>query len=291
MKPILTLAALMFAAALARADQPTLAISPVIVSPALLETLDNADEQTSLNRVVASLQGQLINAFGQTGKFKVVSRSDLPALVEEQVLGQSGNISPSSAAKTGEVAGAGYVLVVGVDDFNLLKERANFQSISRTQDRTILQMVTVARLYEASTGALLASTVADVTGEDFQQYFAFAQREGNLESAIYTRTAETLADQIAKRLSNQLYPAKVVAKTGKQITINRGSSHGFAPESQALSVYAVGQELIDPDTGEKLGMEEVYMGKATVIRVDDRTTIALLDEDNGVEYGHIVRVE
>ncbi len=288
MKPILVFVAL-FTAVLAAADKPTLAIAPVTVNTALQQSPRNSDLAVAILRVKESLQTQLINAFGQVGKFTVVSRTDLPPVVQEQILGQSGNISAATAPKQGAIEGASYVLVVGIDDFQLLIERAQFQSISRQQQHAILSVLAVARIYDANTGALIASTSGRVSGKDFQQYFTFAEREGDLESAIYTQTAITLANELAAKLANQLYPARVIARTGDQITINRGSAHGFANTGDMLMIYALGSRLVDPDTGEYLGMEEVFIGSASVFRVDDRITMAIVNEDNGVQVGQVVR--
>ncbi|WP_309387454.1 CsgG/HfaB family protein [Cerasicoccus frondis] len=290
MKPILALFTLLAATGTAFADKPTLAIPPVNVSPAIQQSKGNPAEKEALPQVIDSLQSQLLASFGQTGKFNVVSRTDLPPLIQEQTLGQSGNINQNSAAKQGDISGASYVLVVGIDYFNVVSERANFASIAREQHRTMIGVNAVSRLYDANTGVLVASDTSSVDGNDTRQYFAFADREGNLESIVYNKTAQALAQQIASNITADLYPPKVVAKTGKQITINQGSAHGFNPSGAPMLVYAVGGDMIDPDTGESLGQEEVFLGRATILRQDERVTIAILDEDNGVERGHIIRV-
>ncbi|GHC01477.1 CsgG/HfaB family protein [Cerasicoccus arenae] len=290
MKLALSALAFLSLALTTQADKPTLAITPVNVSPAVAQSKANPDEKVALPQVVEALQGQLINAFGQTGKFTVVSRTDLPPVISEQVLGQSGNLDSSSAAKQGKIAGASYVLVVGIDFFNLYTERANFASIARSQVSSILRINAVSRLYDATTGALIASDSTTVNDQDFQQYFAFAEREGNLETVVYLQAARALAEQIATNLTNDLYPAKVVAKSGKQITINQGSANGLTFDN-SLVVYAVGAPMTDPDTGAALGQEEILLGYADLVRIDERTSIAMLKEDNGVERGHIVRFE
>lgn len=302
MKPFLALIAFL-AATLAFADKPTLAISPVIVSPSIQRQGQDSDQDTpeafrgiakkdtqiALDRVTDSLQQQLITAFGDTGKFNVVARTDLPAIVQEQVLGQSGNISASSSAKQGDIKGASYVLVTGIIDFDLYVERAAFKSISRLIERDILRVVAVSRIYDSSTGELVAGSEDTVSAQDFQEYFTFAAREGDLESGIYSQLGNSLANDIATNIANQLFPAKVVAKTGDQITINRGSSNSYYSTNEVVSIFALGEPMMDPDSGESLGVEEIFLGKATIIRINERTTIAMLIEDNGVQAGHIVR--
>ena len=52
----------------------------------------------------------------------------------------------------------------------------------------------------------------------------------------------------------------------------------------------VGEELIDPDTKESLGREEVLVGKARVVSVQPKSTTAELLEDNGVAVGAVLRL-
>ena len=56
------------------------------------------------------------------------------------------------------------------------------------------------------------------------------------------------------------------------------------------NVYALGEEMVDPDTGEKLGSEEVLVGKMTVVEVSPKFSKGRLSEDNGVEKGQLARV-
>lgn len=288
MKRFLALFAL-FAASLAVADKPTLAITPIQVSTELQN--ESSAETAALPEIVSSLQGKLGSAFGQTGKFTVISRTDLKPILDEQTLGQSGNIDPNSAAEQGKLSGAAYVLVVHVSGFSAVQEEAHFSSIDRDLRRNIVYLYTISNLYNASTGALIASSTDSIDSGKTDNYFSYVSREGNLDDVLFSEVAGQMAKKIATRITADLFPPKVVAKTGKQITINQGLSHGFNPGGDDMSIYAVGEEMIDPDTGESLGQEEVFIGTATMLRQDERLTIALLNEDNGVERGQIVRVK
>jgi hypothetical protein len=55
-------------------------------------------------------------------------------------------------------------------------------------------------------------------------------------------------------------------------------------------VFAVGEELIDPDTKESLGREEVLVGKARITNVQPKLSTAELLEDTGVDKGAVLRL-
>jgi hypothetical protein len=73
------------------------------------------------------------------------------------------------------------------------------------------------------------------------------------------------------------------------VTINRGDGTGIK-EGQTWDVFAPGEELIDPDTGESLGSEEIPMGKVRVIAVTPKFARATVVEDYGIDKLHILRL-
>jgi hypothetical protein len=56
-----------------------------------------------------------------------------------------------------------------------------------------------------------------------------------------------------------------------------------------LRVFAVGKELIDPDTQEVLGKEEVEIGKVRITDVLPKFSKASILEDRGIAEGAILR--
>ena len=57
------------------------------------------------------LAGMLSNELVATGAFKVVERSKLEAVLEEQNLGASGRVRPGTSAKIGQLTGAQYLVM------------------------------------------------------------------------------------------------------------------------------------------------------------------------------------
>ena len=58
---------------------------------------------------------------------------------------------------------------------------------------------------------------------------------------------------------------------------------------QVWRVFAVGKELIDPDTKEVLGKEEVEIGKVRVTDVLPKFSKASIVEDRGIAEGALLR--
>ena len=98
-----------------------------------------------------------------------------------------------------------------------------------------------------------------------------------------------ISTQIANRVADAVFPPKIVGKTGKIATFNRGGGTGVSVGDE-YEVFALGEEMVDPDTGDKLGYEEVSVGRLKVVSVAPKFSRGTLTEDNGVEKGQVVRL-
>ncbi|MCR4321917.1 MAG: hypothetical protein NUV74_16475, partial [Candidatus Brocadiaceae bacterium] len=87
---------------------------------------------------------------------------------------------------------------------------------------------------------------------------------------------------------NSISSPKVLSRRDKQITINWGDGTDISV-GQIWNVFVVGEELIDPDTKESLGREEVLVGKAKITSVLPKTSTAEILEDYGIDKMAILR--
>jgi curli biogenesis system outer membrane secretion channel CsgG len=63
------------------------------------------------------LAGMMTNELAATGAFQMVERNKLDAILDEQDLGASGRVTPSTAAKIGKLVGAQYIVTGTVTAF------------------------------------------------------------------------------------------------------------------------------------------------------------------------------
>ena len=105
-----------------------------------------------------------------------------------------------------------------------------------------------------------------------------------------TRITDKLSADIFNRVVDVIYPAKVVAKLGTQVTINRGDGTGIAV-GQTWGVYALGEAITDPDTGEILGQNEAEVGLVRIDRITPKLSYGEAFEDNGISRGAILRLK
>jgi hypothetical protein len=312
LKTAIVLASIALLPVLASAqDKATIAISSIKATPSVAAavkggtTVDSVAGNASqiktdsttlntgqeLNRIIESLDSQLIDRVNATRKFDVLSRSDLADIVKEQDLGASGNVDAKTAAKAGKLSGAKYLLVCTVDDFQDYYEKAVFEGTGRSASKRVFRFSIVGKMYDSSTGKLIESANFQTGNDAFkqiQQERNYSVNNGLLSDEMMVAISRSMAEKIANHLVDVVFPAKVLIKRDNLVTINRGEGGGVA-EGDTFNVYALGEEMIDPDTKESLGREEVKVGKVKISQVNPKTSMATILEDTGIDKGAVLR--
>ncbi len=258
----------------------TIGIAKIKATPAILANAAGADRKNSVDRMTQALDGQLISAVQQTRKFTVLARSDADALIEEA----------GATGKSFSFGDANYLLVVTVDDFQDFIQTATFAALGKTATKRVIRFSAIGKIYETKTNKLIESANFQEQNLDTEELLAnSASTGGELSDALLLSLTRRMSEQIAQRVADVIYPAKIMAKTGKVVTLNRGDGTAIAV-GQLWEVFALGDEMTDPDTGASLGREEVSVGKVRITRVTAKTSQAEINgEDLGIDKGAIVR--
>ena len=283
-------AALLPALASAQEGKATLAVSSIKPTPSLAASV-KPDKKMEMGRIIESLDSQLIDRINATRKFDVVGRSDLNDVLKEQDLGASGNVDAKTAAQAGKLTGAKYLLVTTVDDFQDYVEKATFEGTGRTATKRVFRLSVVGKVYDSSTGKLLESANFQTGNDAFKQIQEernYSVKDGELSDEMMVAVSRDMAQKIANRIADVIFPAKVLLKRDKEVTINRGEGGGVAV-GDTFNVFAQGEELIDPDTKESLGREEVKVGRVKITQVNPKTSTAEILDDTGIDKGAILR--
>ena len=307
LKSSLVIASLALLPLLASAqEKATIAISSIKPTPALLDSANakivtasqngakreamDFDLKQELNRIIESLDSQLIDRVNATRKFDVLSRSDMADIIKEQDLGASGNVDAKTAAQAGKLTGAKYLLVCTVDDFDDYVEKAVFEGTGQTATKRVFRFSIVGKLYDSTTGKLIESANFQTGNDEFKQIQmerSYTVKSGELSDDMMVAIARSMAEKIANHIVDVIYPAKILIRRDNIVTINRGEGGGMK-EGDLYNVFAQGEELKDPDTGEVLGREEVKVGKVKITQVGAKTTQAEVMDDQGIDKGAVL---
>jgi hypothetical protein len=265
-------------------EKKRVCIGPIIALKSVQQKVASRGKSAELEQTIEALDAALVDQISQGRKLEVVARkSGLKSILAEQELGASGRFDSSSGAQAFKLAGAQYLVVSVVTDFAWGNETIKFNNIGVAANREAVRISCSIQIYDTTSGKLVES--ARFRGQD-----AGVSRESSVtaEGVTITKITDRLAADIMNRIIDVIYPAKVAAKQGNQITINRGEGAGVVI-GQVWTVFALGQEIIDPDTGEKLGRNEAEVGKIRISRVTPKLSFCDSVEDKGIEIGSIAR--
>ncbi len=274
------------------AGKSTLAVTKVSATKSVENTMKANGTIDTFNRVVEAIDVNLLSAFNGTRKFQMLSRSDLDAVIKEQGFAASGNasISDVNAVKMGKILGAKYIVTVTVDDFQDFKDKAHFSTLKKSDENRSIRIGAIAKIIDSTTGSILetANIIAKrrsyVSKDDIANHSGGNKSDENI--ALLTRD---ICAQIANKVVDVIFPPKVIGKTGKIVTFNRGEGTGVQVGDE-YAIFALGEKMVDPDTGDELGAEEVDIGKMRVTSVTPKFSKGIILEDNGVAKGQVLRL-
>lgn len=206
----------------------------------------------------------------QTGKFTVVERAQLGAILGEQDLGASGRIAPGTAAKIGKVLGVQLLLTGSITQFSIERKSAAFKGIGGTYANAESKMDV--RLIDAETGEILAVAVGQgnkrMVGGRYnniaaERTFDQGAAQEALRPAVEQAVAKIAAQGDAYKAAVPTAPTgQITGAKGASFYINRGQNAGVKV-GQQFEVLRVTDEIKDADGRvldkviEKVGVIEV----------------------------------
>ncbi len=273
------------AAATLQAQRETIAVASVKVVPAVATKVSNARKTLSAEQMSQSLMEQFINSLNATRKFQVVVRSDLKDLITDDDKARALNPDKQKGFNLAETK---YLAVLTVDDYEDQTQRLEQKITNTTLTKRTIRLSLIAKIYETASGKLLESTSKSIASTDAQQTLNEASNDSDVTDSLIRTVVKDSADWAATQVADVIFPVKVIAKTDKTVTVNRGEGSGIAVD-QVWRVFAVGKEMIDPDTKEVLGREEVEIGKVRIADVLPKFSRATVLEDRGIAEGAVLR--
>ena len=96
---------------------------------------------------------------------------------------------------------------------------------------------------------------------------------GGIGREVWTDLAHDVALKGATSIVDYVFPVQVIKADATGVYLNRGEGGGLTV-GQVMDVFAQGEALVDPSTGESLGATETLLGKVKVDRVNPKFSVA-----------------
>lgn len=159
MKRVMTLA--LCAALLLSVTVPLVAGAAASDKPriAVLEFKNKADNQYWWHGGAEAMQDVFVAELFKSGKFRVVEREQLQALMQEKNLTLSGDLDPATAVRIGKILGVNYLLTGSVTEYGITDTGAHGRGTRRlpgfSADKRNFVAAVNSRLIDTSTGEIV----------------------------------------------------------------------------------------------------------------------------------------
>lgn len=275
---------LCMAAGLQGQEKKTLAVSDVSINPSVQTSVQQNGNTLAMQRVLESLNGQIETYFQRTRRYELVAVTSAERDALDRAAAENALVG---AVQSFTAKGVDFILVTQVNDFQDLTKKTEMGG-SAVALRTV-RLGCVSKVISVASKSIVEIANFQLDDKHLDKLSSGMERsQGRASDVILLNLAEKMGERVAMHVHNFLSPPRVLAKTGPMVTINRGQGTDIE-RGQKFEVYAVGERLIDPDTGEDLGPNEIYIGMAQVVNVRPKFSQARLLEDFGVEKNAILR--
>ena len=229
------------------------------------------------------LSSELVTFLVKTNKFDVVERSRMKDILTEQEFSESGYISPETAVKLGKLIGADYFVMGKIEQFQAGVENKKIPYVDEMQKQYEGKITANVRIVDSRGGKIVTANKFIIEHED-------KNRKGELTpDDFFDALKEKAVKEIVNGIIEGVFPLKVIKITGGKVYINRGSGVSFKV-GEILTVFAQGESLVDPDTGESLGSAEKKIGSVEVLTIQKKFSTAKIVSGAGqIKKGAIVR--
>jgi curli biogenesis system outer membrane secretion channel CsgG len=250
----------------------------------------------------SGISDMLTTALVKTGKFLVVERKDLDKVLDEQKLGASGVVTAETAPAMGKVLGVDMIVVGSVSELGT-KKREIGGGISifdaGVSSKTARAAVDI-RLVNTTTGEILAAETEEGTEStlgigarydniDFRDVSAWDDTDlGKAAREAIDNCVELITDN----MENIPWSGRVLKVNTDGTVLVKPGSEGNVTSGMELSVFQLGEEIKDPDTGLSMGSEETKVGQLKVVSdmLNGKACKAKVVSGTGIKVGDIVRV-
>ncbi len=246
----------LLASAAAHAERPTVAVFDFEIGTTQSTEVTVTDGSgTSSSEVEQSAQtslltNKIITELTQSGAVSVVERKKVGQIMEEAQLTQQDLAEASTAAELGKLLGAEYMIFGSVD---ALRPSVSIEDLAYDAGEQKVMSLTAsatARLVETETGEIVAAEDLQVSRSSEQLNPADTSR--SIPAGFYRSVLNDLAGKLSSRLVTVISPIQVAKQEGDTVYLARSR----LDTGERLEIVELGEEIVDPDSGEVLGKTE-----------------------------------
>jgi len=237
----------------------------------------------------AAAADELTTQLFRSGKFSVIERAQIDAILAEQDLGASGAVTSDTAAQLGQLLGVQLILTGSITQFSIERVSGRFGRLGGSYSRaeTMLDI----RMVNTTTGEILMAEEGQGQKRFGGGFFRGAGAEREFDTGIAQESLRPAVEEVVGKIvaqADQVASLKLVVPAGEIVGvregsfyINRGDNFGVQA-GQRYDVYRVIDEITDAN-GKVLDRITEKVGTLEVTRVLSQSAICSLVEGEAAE--------
>ena len=249
----------------------------------------------------------VINKLVQSGRYSVIERSRLDAVLQEQNLAATGRIDPTTAAQIGRILGVDAVVIGSITQFDLQQRQSGgglFFGIGASTTDTDAYVKLNIRVVNTTTAEILS--VAEGKGNVSQSDSSVrvlgigGSSSTQNQQKLLTLATEKAVDEVVEILNAEAgklaaspkalpaVTALVAAVVGNQVVFNKGTGDGYRPGLK-LSIERVTQEIKDPATGKVIRRLSQPVGLVEIVEADAQSSVGKVLTGSQFQIGDLAK--
>ena len=274
------------------AKQPTMAVLPFQISK-VTHTENIGNLQITQNLVEHEFTNELINFLTKSRKFRLLTRTQIEQVMDENHLTDSEWSKPGQIQKMGKLLVADYLVTGTINRMDLKVIPQNIKITGETKPRVVATFKCQYQVIETSTGKILfaGQMTKKMNSEDIRREIPARIRRDWTPADYKDLLFAESAKEVGSSILESVYPVKIVEVSDGKVILNRGKGAGISVGTKYRVVHP-GKLLIDPDTGENLGGTETEIGEIEITSIDVKfSTGKILSEQSKFQRGDICRIQ
>jgi len=227
-----------------------------------------------------SFQTMLETAISQTNKFELMERSRMDDVLGEQAL-SAGGLTEGSG-QIGGLGGIDYLIYGSITKLGTTSNAVAIGGIGGGGQKA--EMSVDIRVVDVTTGSIRISKTVEDSAKSGSAFAMEGLAVGGEEADPLGDVQRKTANKVAGMIAMEIFPLKVINVSKGQAYVNYGPP--AVKKGRFYKVVELGEGFMDPDTGEMLGQDELYIGAIEITDTKSKYSIGTVLEGK-IERGQI----
>lgn len=245
--------------------KPTIAVLDFDIEKNAIVFTENFIAKGTVEDRTKMLSSELVTFLVNTRKFDVIERERINSVLVEQEFSSSGMVDMQHAIQIGKLIGTDYLVMGKIEVLRAEQKSKAIPYTDYVKHTTTGDMIVNMRIIDTRTGKIVSAkkvkTHEILDGDQAAEVFLDQMKESTVR-------------QIVAEVIDGVFPIKVVGVSGNSVFLNRGEGAANFTVGEQLNIYQIGENLIDPDTGESIGSTENKIAEVVITSIQPKKSVA-----------------